>query len=231
MILDTTTRSVEVLLSAAPVANQLVVISSWTDMASGTTTSGCTPVSTNSTTAVTAVAAPASGKQRNVYAISVFNADTGTATVKIQLDDSGTKYKMVEVPLLPGETLSYSDVDSWRVLSATGLIKASNTTVFSVATTIAGQVAKSASFTFALNEAGCLAVCTSSSAINATLPANSGVAFPMGTFLFVMQGGSGVVTIQGASGVTVRIGATAATDGSYRFRAAIKIGTDEWVVF
>jgi hypothetical protein len=45
---------------------------------------------TNNTTAVTAVAAPASGKRRLIRSVSIHNADTASATATIRLNDSNS---------------------------------------------------------------------------------------------------------------------------------------------
>jgi hypothetical protein len=65
---------------------------------------------TNSTTAVTAVAAPASGKRRLIRSISVHNNDTVSATVTIRIDVSGTKYILHKESLDSGKQLLYDRV-------------------------------------------------------------------------------------------------------------------------
>jgi hypothetical protein len=64
-------------------------------MGLGTTTAadffeGVAYGNTNNTTAVTAVAAPASNKRRLIRSISIHNADTASATVTVRLHDSNS---------------------------------------------------------------------------------------------------------------------------------------------
>lgn len=71
---------------------------------------------TNSTTAVVAVAAPASGKRRLIRSISIHNNDTVSATVTIRVDNNGTKYILHKEALDSGKQLLYERV---IVLAAT----------------------------------------------------------------------------------------------------------------
>lgn len=56
-----------------------------------TITPGATRVDLNGATAVTAVAAPASGVFRTVLALRVFNLDTAAVTITLQKNIGGTK--------------------------------------------------------------------------------------------------------------------------------------------
>lgn len=231
MILDTTTRSIEALLASSVATNQLQILASWTDLTTSTTVSGATPVLTNGTTAVTVTAAPGSSTQRNVYAISVFNNDTTSATVTIRYNDNGTYYKLVTVTLQVGETLSYTDVNSWQILSPDGAVVTTNSTTYQPATVVAGVTTKTGtSFTPGLGDAGSVVDCSNASAISVTIPPNSGTAFPIGTFMFFKQGGAGTVTVVAGSGVTLRAPNGAATIGQHDTRAVVKLDTDTWVI-
>lgn len=84
-------------------------------------------------------------------------------------------------------------------------------------------------YTFALGDEIKVTSFTSSSAVTATIPANSSVAFPVGTRLDILQYGTGQVTVEGAAGVTIRTPALLKTRDQYSFVAFIKIATDEWV--
>lgn len=123
MILDTTTKSLQVLLAGAITTNQLPVYSTWVDMTASATIPGSTNLNSNSTTAVTAVAAPASATQRKVNFLSVYNADTVDATVIVQINDNGTTYQLSRVTLQPRYTLFWTDVEGWKVVSDTGNIQ------------------------------------------------------------------------------------------------------------
>ena len=231
MILDSTSRSLEVLLGSAVTTQQLSVVSSWTDLASSSTTSGSTPVVTTGTTAVTAVPAPSSGVQRNVYAVTIFNADTAAATVKVRLNDGGTMYQLVSVVLQPGHTLAYTDVNSWQVLSANGAVVTTSSTTFLPATVVSGVVtASGASYSLGLGDAGCMIDLSHTSAATVPIPSNASTAFPVGTFVLIKQGGAGVITVTAGSGVTLRAANGVDTSAQHDVRAAVKIDTNVWVV-
>jgi hypothetical protein len=65
---------------------------------------------TNSTTAVTMVEAPDVDKRRLIKSVSVHNNDTASATVTIQIDADGTKYKLHKATVNSGEQLLYERV-------------------------------------------------------------------------------------------------------------------------
>ena len=64
MILDATTKKLQVVLAAAVAANQLPVVANWVDMTATATTPGSSNTATNSTTQVDIVAAPAASTMR-----------------------------------------------------------------------------------------------------------------------------------------------------------------------
>jgi len=124
MILDATTKSIEIDLDGAVAANQLPVFVSYADHTASAFTPGASDTQTNNTTAVTIVAAPASATQRQVKNITVYNADTAAAVVTIQLNNDGTLRTLVKVTLDPGDTLIYDYGLGWKVLDSTGAMKA-----------------------------------------------------------------------------------------------------------
>ena len=89
------------------------------------------------------------------------------------------------------------------------------------------------SYTLVLGDAGKLITMTKASANTLTLPKNASVAFPVGTYVLIYQGGAGQTTVSPVDGdVTLH-----ATDslyslyGIYSLAAAVKIATDTWVLF
>jgi len=64
-------------------------------------------VLTNSTTDVTVVTAPAASTIRMVSSITVYNADTVSATVELKIDVSATEKRLVSQILIAGESLVY----------------------------------------------------------------------------------------------------------------------------
>lgn len=124
MILDATTRKLQVVLSEAKTTNDCAVVASWFD--SGTTpTGGPQLANTNGVTAVDVVSAPASGYIRQVNELTVFNADTVSHGVTVRFNDNATLYTIIKASLLTGETLTYSKSLGWHTLDASGNLKQS----------------------------------------------------------------------------------------------------------
>jgi hypothetical protein len=123
IILDTTTRTVEVLLGGAVTTNQLPVVASYVDVTTTTYTPKSSNTATNNTTAVTAVAAPAASTERQVKLLTVYNADTVNATLTVRYNDNSTTRILTKTTLSVGDTLVYTDGEGFRVLDANGNIK------------------------------------------------------------------------------------------------------------
>lgn len=110
IILDATTKSLEVILGGAITTSQLPWTTSYVDVDQTTFAASAASTSdgaTNSGTAVSIVAAPASGKSRQVKFISVYNADTAAATVTIRLNDNSTTRIIFKATLAVGDTLQF----------------------------------------------------------------------------------------------------------------------------
>ena len=126
IILTNTTDKVQVKLGGAVTTNELKCYAAYRD----TTTTSIEPKrnvsNTNGTTAVDLIAAPASSTQRVVDYISVYNADTVSATVTIQFNDNGTLYNLCVVVLGVGEKVEYQEGKGFKVLSTTGSERISN---------------------------------------------------------------------------------------------------------
>jgi len=123
IILDTTTRSLEVLLDAAPATNQLPIVVSYAELTTTTYTPKTDHTVTSGTTAVTIVAAPAASKQRQIKFISIRNKDTATRIVILQYDDAATEREIVKVSLAVDDMLIYTDGEGFRVLDSSGSVK------------------------------------------------------------------------------------------------------------
>jgi len=87
-------------------------------------------------------------------------------------------------------------------------------------------------YTLALTDVAKVVTLTNAAAITLTVPANSSVAFPIGTQILLYQGGAGQATITAAGGVTIRSsgGKLKLTD-QYSVAGLLKLATDEWVAF
>jgi hypothetical protein len=122
LILDATTKSLEIDLAGAVSANELPVTAHYTDITTTLYTPGSNDTQTNGATAVTIVAAPAASTQRHVESISVYNADTAAATVTIQLNNNSTLRIITKVTLQAAEQLFYEDGMGWQIIDANGAV-------------------------------------------------------------------------------------------------------------
>lgn len=119
MILDTTSKTVEVILGAAKTTNDCEVNADFADTVSGSTfVPASTPSLTNGLTAVTVVAAPAASTQRHVKALSVYNADTVNQTVTVRTYDGTNRRRIISAALAPGACLVYTDHSGWQIIQA-----------------------------------------------------------------------------------------------------------------
>jgi hypothetical protein len=123
MILNATTKKVQILLGSAVTANQCPVVVDYVDFSSTATTPGMQLSNSNSTTAADILAAPAASTQRKVNLITVCNKDTLVVTVTIRLNDNGTTYNYLSGLVLPPNcTLQFTDMDGWSVINPDGSI-------------------------------------------------------------------------------------------------------------
>jgi hypothetical protein len=130
MILDTTTRKLQILLGATVNANQLPVTVDYVDFTSTTTTPALQLSTTNSTTAVDILSAPASSTQRKVNLITIANKDTDFVSVTIRLNDNTTLYNYVaSMALAPNCTLQFTDTRGWSIIDSNGNILIAPTAV------------------------------------------------------------------------------------------------------
>ena len=123
IVLDTTSKALQVVLAAAVATSQLECQASWRDITTSAYTAGESSVLTNSTTDAVLCSAPGSSTQRVIDYVAVYNADTSPATVTVKSDDGGTERRHVRVILRPGESLHYDGQGGgWRTLDARGAV-------------------------------------------------------------------------------------------------------------
>lgn len=84
--------------------------------------------------------------------------------------------------------------------------------------------------TLALTDAFNIVEGNKATAMNMTVPPNSSVAFPVGSYVTVSQIGAGQVTIVAGSGVTLRSRIGLKLFGQYSSATLYKRATDEWVL-
>lgn len=84
-------------------------------------------------------------------------------------------------------------------------------------------------YTFDINDTDEVLTFSNAAAITVTVPPNSSVAFPVGTFIEIHQIGAGTVTLAPGSGVTINSrGALLDLAGQYAVAGLRKMATDTW---
>jgi hypothetical protein len=103
------------------------------------------------------------------------------------------------------------------------------TTVNTKADALVSFVALSSNHILELTNASKVLTFTNTDPVTITVPANTTIAFPVGTQIAVLRNGTGTVTFAGASGVTVNSKDSAlAIAGQYASAALLKTATDTW---
>lgn len=92
-----------------------------------------------------------------------------------------------------------------------------------------GVNTQTGSYVAVLADAGQTVEMNVGSANTFTIPPNSSVAFPVGTYINVSQYGAGITTITPGVGVTIRNRSGLSTAGQYALATLYKRATDEWV--
>lgn len=96
---------------------------------------------------------------------------------------------------------------------------------------ITASATTSTTYTFSLNDANKLIEFNNASAITAVIPANSSVAFEVGTKIDLLQIGAGQVTASAEAGVTLNgYGDANKLSGQWAAASLVKRSTDTWVV-
>jgi len=120
IVLDATNKSLEIVLAGAVTTNQLPFVATYVDVTTTTYTPGENDGTSNNTTAVTIVSAPAASTQRQLKFLSVHNADTAAATVTIRYNNNSTTRIILRAALAVGDQIIYSDGEGFSVLDVNG---------------------------------------------------------------------------------------------------------------
>jgi hypothetical protein len=91
--------------------------------------------------------------------------------------------------------------------------------------------AQTASYTLALTDAATFVTVNNASACTLTVPPNSAVAFPVGTFIEGAQLGAGQLTLTPGSGVTINAVPGLKIAAQYGAFGLVKLATDTWLAF
>lgn len=122
ILLDATTKSLQVLLGGVVTTNELVYVAGYADLSATGTTLGESDGLTNGATAVTPVAAPAASTVRKVTFLNIYNIDTASATVTVRVNNNGTFRTLAKVTLAAGYTLVMNN-NGWGVVNASGALQ------------------------------------------------------------------------------------------------------------
>lgn len=117
-MLLTNLQSLQVVLAGAVATTQPVLYAGFADHTTTTFTPGTSTGTTNSTTAVTWVAAPAASTMRQAKVLSLYNADSASVTATVRVNDNGTNRILLVATLLPGQSLQFVDGVGWTTLTA-----------------------------------------------------------------------------------------------------------------
>src|SRR6056300_604937 len=116
--------------------------------------------------------------------------------------------------------LNSNDIDGTGNIDITGNVIAQSAINAQTGTT----------YTTVIGDASKLVTLSNASAITLTIPANSSVAYPVGTKIDFAQVGAGQVTVAGAGGVTVNSTPTLKLRAQYSAATCIKTATDTWLL-
>lgn len=132
LLLDATTKSLEVKLAGAVATTELPFVAGYVDMSQATfglSAAGENDGTTNGATAVEVAAAPGASTTRKLNYFSLVNVDTASVTATVQVNNSGTKRISIKAILAVGDQLEFTDAAGWRAFDANGQIKTGPTTV------------------------------------------------------------------------------------------------------
>jgi hypothetical protein len=137
IVLDTTSKSITVAMSAAATTTNPSFVTAYSDDNGTTFVEGSSDGALNGTTQVTMVASPASSTRRLIKTIYVENGDTAPVTITVTLNNSGTLRTIAKVTLQVGDTWSTDGttdtngnlktiIGSVNLSSVTGILSGTN---------------------------------------------------------------------------------------------------------
>lgn len=110
-------QSLEIVLAGAPAANQLQISGCYVTIeTTNWAVTGMTAISapTNSGTPVTLVPAPTAGHVNVLKELTIYNADTASATVTVSFNDNTTLRAIVKAVMLTLYTMEHNDNSGWK---------------------------------------------------------------------------------------------------------------------
>lgn len=250
-ILDSTTKTIKVALSGAPATTNPDYIVSYADNTGSVFTEGSFDGVLNGTTDITVCAAPAASTRRVVRRITIHNRDSASVTVIIKYDNNATQRTIARVTLASNDTWTTDGT-----FDSTGSLKQSivnmtngtlnGTTTFGGSIVPATNTADSAgyigmpqnsqaaAYTLVAADAGKSIVhpISDNNARTYTIPANSSVAFPVGTTItFVNMINTVTIAITTDTMYLAGTGSTTSrTLAAYGVATAIKVTSTSWII-
>jgi hypothetical protein len=104
LILDTTTKSIQVSMSGVAATTNPDFTAAWADNNSTNFIEGASDGTLSGTTDVSVVSAPAAGYRRIIKYITIENKDTAPVTITVKYDNNGTQRTIAKVTLNVGDT-------------------------------------------------------------------------------------------------------------------------------
>lgn len=97
---------------------------------------------------------------------------------------------------------------------------------------VAGVNDQAGAYQFVLLDAGYVVRSTGAGAQTFTIPADATIAFPIKTYITILQYGAGQITLAAAGGVTLRSsGGKTKSASQYSAITLLKVATNEWIAF
>jgi len=137
--LDSTLRKLQIVLSLATTTSPLPIVVCWSDKTATAYTGGTATSVSNNITFVDIVAAPAAATVRDIDFISIFNADTASATVSVIYNDNAVTSVLTKMTLVSGSTLKYTHAGGWQSIDKNGAATAAIVSV-NLATQVTGNL-------------------------------------------------------------------------------------------
>lgn len=128
-----------------------------------------------------------------------------------------------------GRLYSHDGSSTAEVVTLSGTQTLTNKTLTDPFTTV-GTNARVASYTLVLTDQSKVIEINNGSANTLTIPPNSSVAFPIGTYILFIQTGAGQTTITPGAGVTINSTPGLKLRAQWSMATLLKRGTDSWVV-
>lgn len=110
LILDTTSKSIVAVMSAAPLSAAPNFVAAWADNTGSVFTEGATDGALDGTTSVIVVDSPATGARRAIKSISIENCDTAPVTMSVQYKNGATTRTIAKTTLSVGDTWTLEGV-------------------------------------------------------------------------------------------------------------------------